>query len=366
MGRKRHQILTVVTTVAALTVSVVASMGLESAASAQTAPGWYHVVAASPDQTASASRDQAATLSRADAPAATPTATPTPTPTPTPSPTPTSKPKPKSGICTSATHPGLAAKISSGITAALAGRKDSVVGLTADDPAEGLSCAFHRTWHFYAASAIKVTIISALLRKVGGPAGLTANQRHLCYLMITQSDNDAATALWNDVGMTDMQAFLNAAGMRHTILNYAWGLTEITAQDELTLLRVLVTTRNVLSKRSRQYVLKLMAEVIPSERWGVSAGAPSKVTVHLKNGWLPYPGANDWRVNSIGAFTGKNISYQIVVLTGPVAGGQGEGYGITTIQLAAGVINRILARREGATPSSVAQPGPEALAAPGG
>ncbi len=80
-------------------------------------------------------------------------------------------PEAAASICTSAKHPKLAAKISGGIKAALAGRQDSVVGLTADDPAEDLSCAFHRTWHFYAASVIKVTILSALLRKIHGPSG---------------------------------------------------------------------------------------------------------------------------------------------------------------------------------------------------
>lgn len=274
---------------------------------------------------------------------------------------------PTVSICTSAKYPRLAARISSGITAALAGRNDSVVGLAAADPAEDLSCALHQTWHFYAASVIKVTIISALLRKVDGPAGLTSAQRHLAYLMITQSSNSAATSLWNDVGMTDMQAFLNRAGMQNTILSHAWGLTQITAQDELTLLRVLATNRKVLSKSSRRYVLWLMANVIPSERWGVSAGAPSDITVHLKNGWLPYPEADDWHINSIGAFTGKGINYQIVVLTGPPAdGGQGESYGIETVQLAANVINQILARRQGTTSTPTAQPGPAALAAPGG
>ncbi len=342
MGRVRREILTAAVAAATLTVTAVVGMSVEGVTPA------------------------GATPSRAGA--ASPTATPTPTPSPTSTATPPpKKPKPKAGICTSAKHPELAAKISSGIKAALAGRRDSAVGLTADDPAEDLSCAFHRTLHFYAASVIKVTIISALLRKVHGPSGLTAKQRKLAYLMITQSNNDAATALWNDVGMTDMQAFLNRAGMRHTILSDAWGLTQITAQDELTLLRVLTTSNKVLGKSSRQYTMRLMAEVIPSERWGVSAGAPSDVTVHLKNGWLPYPHAIDWRINSIGAFTGKHISYQIVVLTGPAtAAGQGESYGIQTIQLAADVINRILARRRGETASTPAEPGPAALHAPGG
>ena len=272
-----------------------------------------------------------------------------------------------SPICTSAKRPSLAARISRGIKDALAGRKDSVVGLAAADPAIGLTCQFQQRQHFYAASVIKATIISALLLKVGGPGGLTKRQRHLAYLMITQSNNNAATALWNDVGMTDMQRFLNKAGMRHTKLSYSWGLTLITAQDELKLLHLLTSPGKVLGKNSRSYVLSLMAQVIASERWGVSAGAPSDVTVHIKNGWLPYPGADDWHINSIGAFTGTNISYQIVVLTGPPAkGDQGESYGIQTVQAAAEVINRELAGHYSPSSAQAALPGPAALAAPGG
>jgi len=272
-----------------------------------------------------------------------------------------------SQICASAKRPKLAARISAGIKAALAGRKHSVVGLKASDPATGLTCWLHENTHFYSASVIKVTILSALLLKEHGPSHLTKRQRNLAYLMITQSSNNAATALWQDVGMTDMQQFLNKAGMRHTVLNEAWGLTDITASDELTLLHLLSYPGSVLGKNSRAYVLRLMAEVIPAERWGVPAGAPSDVTVHVKNGWLPYPGAGDWRINSIGAFTGKDINYQIVVLTGPPAsGGQSESYGIQTIQAVAEVINRELAGSPAASSGRAALPGPAALAAPGG
>ena len=271
-----------------------------------------------------------------------------------------------SHICTSAKRPKLAARISAGIRAALASRTDSVVGLTAADGAADLTCQLHQKRHFYAASVIKVTILSALLLKVNGPRGLTKRQRHLAYLMITQSDNDAATALWNDVGMTGMQTFLDKAGMWHTRLSDAWGLTLITAQDELTLLHLLTSSGTVLGKNSRQYVLSLMAQVIPGERWGVPAGAPSDVTVHVKNGWLPYPGAADWNINSIGAFTGQNIGYQIVVLTGPAAGGQGESYGIQTVQAVAEVINNDLAGRNAASEFSAGEPSRAALTARGG
>jgi hypothetical protein len=271
-----------------------------------------------------------------------------------------------SHICTSAKRPKLAARISAGIKAALAGRTDSVVGLKASDPAAGLFCRLNANTHFYAASVIKVTILSALLLKEHGPSHLTRQQRNLAYLMITQSDNNAATALWQDVGMRDMQRFLDKAGMRHTVLNGAWGLTEITARDELTLLQRLTSPGKPLGKNSRAYVLQLMAKVVSYERWGVPAGAPSDVTVHVKNGWLPYPGADDWNINSIGAFTGNHIGYQIVILTAPAAGGQTESYGIQTVQAAAEVINREIAGRSAADSARAALPGAAALAAPGG
>lgn len=255
------------------------------------------------------------------------------------------------GACTSAKHPKLAARISKYVTAALARRPYSSVGMTVDDRSIGLTCSLHASEHFISASVIKVTILSALLLKEHGPSHLTAAQRTLAQEMITESDDDAATALWNEVGIPGMQTFLNRAGMRHTVLNAAWGLTELTAHDEMTLLHHLTTSNKVLGKNSRKYVLTLMAEVVASQRWGVSADAPPDVTVHIKNGWLPYPdddlSSSDWHVNSIGAFTGKHIGYQIVVLTAPSSASdpeQTEGYGITTIEDAAGVVNRELKR----------------------
>jgi Beta-lactamase enzyme family len=241
--------------------------------------------------------------------------------------------------CASAAHPKLAARLASGITTALHGRR-LAVGLTVADSGLDLACKLDQGTHFDAASAIKVTIISALLLKVGGYGHLTADQHATAWAMITQSDNNAATKLWNEVGMAGMQRFLNLAKMSHTRLNSAWGLTELTAQDELTLLRLLASPGQVLSPISRRYVLGLMSHVIPAQRWGVPAGAPSDVTVHVKNGWLPYPTSSDWHVNSIGAFTGSHISYQIVVLT---AGSPSMDYGISAIQAAARVINRDLA-----------------------
>lgn len=253
------------------------------------------------------------------------------------------------GFCSSTKRPGLAERISTYVAKALAGRPNSTVGLAVHDARFDLTCSLHVHNHFIAASAMKVTIISALLLKVGGSSHLTKNQRNLAWLMITQSDNDAATDLFNEVGLTGMQRFLNRAKMTETELNAAWGLTLLTAHDEMTLLHLLTASNGVLSKNSRSYVRTLMAHVIASQRWGVSAGVPAGVTVHIKNGWLPYPSSSapDWHINSIGAFTGKNIAYQIAILTAPSSAShpqQTESYGIRTIEAAAGVVNRQLGR----------------------
>lgn len=244
-------------------------------------------------------------------------------------------------FCASAKHPALARKISRGISAALHGRR-SIAGLTVDDPAKDLTCALNQHWHFVAASVIKATILAALLRKRQQKhTFLTTREHQLAWRMITESDNAAASALWAQDGRYWLRHFLRLAEMTHTDLGPggAWGLSELTAHDEMLLLTTLTAKNPVLSSRSRRYELSLMAHVIPSQRWGVTAGAPKELTAHVKNGWLPYPVSDDWRINSIGAFTGHGRDYRIVVLT---ARNPTMAYGVATIQAVAEVINRHL------------------------
>lgn len=242
-----------------------------------------------------------------------------------------------SSICQSASRPVLAARLSSGILSALSGRS-SAVGLTVYDRVTGVTCKLHPHWHMDSASVVKVTILSALLRKEHG--NLTAAQKQLATQMITVSDNNAASELWAETGRPGLQSFLNLAGMQETQLgpDGYWGLTQITAHDEMTLLKLLTSKNSVLSAASCGYVLNLMAHVIPSERWGVPAGAPTSVTVHVKNGWLPQP-THAWRIHSIGSFSGHGRDYMIVVLTwnNPTM-----TYGVDTVQAVAEVINRAL------------------------
>ncbi len=244
-------------------------------------------------------------------------------------------------VCKSAAHPALAARIVRGVRAAMRTRS-SVVGFTVDDRVKGVTCTFKQGRRFYSASVVKVTILAALLRELAVKHQyLTNAQAALATKMITVSDNNAASALWNEVGRWNLQHFLNLAQMKQTVLGPggAWGLTQITAHDELLLLKLLTSKNSVLDSASRSYELSLMARVIPSERWGVPAGAPADLTVHVKNGWLPYPVSNDWHINSIGSFSGHGHDYMIVVLT---TRNPTMAYGVNTVQAIAKVINHQL------------------------
>jgi beta-lactamase class A len=245
-----------------------------------------------------------------------------------------------SASCSSSSHPALAARIGRDIQAARRGRA-STVAVAVDDPGLGLVCWLNRFSSFDSASVVKVTILAALLRKAEDQhRNLTATEAARARSMITRSDNNATSALWAELGRRYLQHFLGVAAMRHTTLGPGgyWGLTQITANDQVVLLRLLLNGNAVLDPASRSYALKLMAEVIPSQRWGVPAGAPTSLTVHVKNGWLPRA-THGWRIHSIGCFTGHGGSYSIVVLT---QDNPTMAYGIATIQAIARAINHDL------------------------
>ena len=243
-------------------------------------------------------------------------------------------------LCRSTSHRALADKIARDIQAARRGRV-STVAVRVDDPGKRLGCWLHSAWHFDSASVVKVTILGALLRKaLDQHRYLTNTEAAQASVMITSSDNDAASALWDELGRRYLQHFLNVARMKQTVLGPGgyWGLTRITAHDEVLLLRLLLTRNRVLDLASRRYALSLMAQVIGSQRWGVPAGAPARLTVHVKNGWLPLQ-THGWRVNSIGCFTGRHGGYSIIVLT---QNNLTMAYGIRTIDGIARAIQRDL------------------------
>ncbi|MGW4562067.1 serine hydrolase [Streptomyces sp. NPDC004561] len=241
--------------------------------------------------------------------------------------------------CTSA-KAGLAAKLQKDITAALANRKSTVaVGLY--DRSTSTTCTLRATSSYDSASTVKVTVLATLLWDAKKHNRyLTDTESSLAKAMITKSDNDATTKLWKQLGMTKIKGFLAAAGMTRTVpgANGYWGLTQENVTDEQKLLKLVTAKNSVLSDNSRAYILKLMGQVISSQRWGTPAGAPSTVSVHVKNGWLQRS-THGWRVHSLGTFNGAGHDYMISVLT---QDNSTMDYGVTTIQNVAKAIHKDL------------------------
>ncbi|MGW0130051.1 serine hydrolase [Streptomyces sp. NPDC003299] len=241
--------------------------------------------------------------------------------------------------CTSA-KAGLAAKLKKDITGALAGRKGTVaIGLY--DRSTNTTCTLRATSSYDSASTVKVTVLATLLWDAKKHNRyLTDREVSLTRAMITKSDNNATSALWKQLGMSKIKGFLAAAGMTRTTPGSGgyWGLTQINVNDEQKLLKLVTARNSVLSDNSRAYILKLMGQVVSSQRWGTPAGAPSKVAVHVKNGWLQRA-THGWRVHSLGTFNGAGHDYTITVLT---QDNSTMSYGVTTIQNVAKAIHKDL------------------------
>ena len=190
------------------------------------------------------------------------------------------------------------------------------------------------------ASIVKLDILETLYGRQGGPAGLPAGEQALAQQMMEDSDNSAATSLWNDVGgPATIRSFNAAAGLTHTSPSSCvscpgfawpgWGLSTTTPADQLTLLRQLIKPSPLLTDEQRHAALQFMENVAPSQRWGVTGGVPPQATVAVKDGWLPLDAANtDWQINSIGWVSGSGRDYLMAVLT---TGNPTEQYGIDTI-----------------------------------
>ena len=220
------------------------------------------------------------------------------------------------------------------------------VGVIAVDVQAGVVVSSAAHVASYTASIVKLDILAALLlqRQDAGRLPTTAEQAH-ARRMITESDNDAATALWERIGGSSGLAKANRRlGLRETVPGSGslWGLTRTTAADQVRLLTVVTGYGGVLAQAGvagnvgalkaaqRAYVVRLMEQVDDDQAWGVSAAAAGEGTA-LKNGWLPYSGDGyRWLVNSIGRVrTADGSTLLVAVLSRRSAS---FAYGVATVE----------------------------------
>jgi hypothetical protein len=188
------------------------------------------------------------------------------------------------------------------------------------DPESGES-ATYGTGVFDTASIVKVDILAALLLRAQDAGRVpTADEKAYAVDMIENSDNDAATALWQAIGAAEG---LDAANERFGLTateggdGPLWGLTQTTAADQIALLRqVFGAEGSALSEDSRAYLRELMGRIAEDQRWGVSAAADGADGAWaLKNGWLRRSTTGLWVVNSIGRVTSGGHDRLVAVLS---------------------------------------------------
>ena len=193
---------------------------------------------------------------------------------------------------------------------------------------------------FIAASSMKVPILLAFLNTIEQQGrGPTDGERGLMTTMIENSNNDSATALYNEVGgAPGVAAYMQRIGVSGLSVNpKAWGWSLISPWTMVNLL-TLLNAGAILTPQDRTLALTLMENVEADERVGVGDTAPPGATVAMKDGWVIGPDGL-WAVNSSGIVTTRGETYIIAAYT---QGQPSLGAGQSTIrQICATVAARL-------------------------
>ncbi len=199
----------------------------------------------------------------------------------------------------------------------------------------------------HAWSTMKAPVLVTLLREYEAkdrpfPGRARANAT----LALEQSDNAAAETLFAalqrtrgglDGASAAVQQTLAHAGDETTTVNTlpndqgftTWGQSVWSNTGEVTFYQALARGC-LLSPRSTGYVLGLMGDVIPSQRWGAGAvGYPSAVPLAFKAGWGPEAGGG-YLVRQTAIVGSGDRGYVLSMLALPAGGSFAEGVSLVT------------------------------------
>jgi hypothetical protein len=127
---------------------------------------------------------------------------------------------------------------------------------------------------------------------------LRAHERRLLSSMIRRSDNAAASEIYRRVGNGGLRALARRAHMhRFTPAGPVWGNSRIDAADQA---RFVLSIDRLLPRRHRAYGMRLLARIVPRQRWGIARVRPRGWRLYFKGGW--------------GSGTGR-VDHQVALLT---------------------------------------------------
>ncbi|GAC1664275.1 MAG: hypothetical protein PVS3B1_39740 [Ktedonobacteraceae bacterium] len=169
---------------------------------------------------------------------------------------------------------------------------------------------------FTVASSIKVPILLTFLDMLEREGrGASDYEQNLMTTMIENSDNDAASSLYEEVGCPDgVNAYMQKIGLGELSIDPdAWGWSLISPRTMVDLFTML-NSGDILTEQDRSLALNLLENVESDQQVGVGDTAPPGATIALKDGWV-IADDNLWAVNSSGIVTTSRDTYIISVYT---------------------------------------------------
>lgn len=142
----------------------------------------------------------------------------------------------------------------------------------------------HREHATYpSASIVKAMLLAAELRRLTAE-GLPADPstRSLLEAMITYSDNDAATAIYNRVGDAGLHAVAERVGMEDFEVSTSWGYARVSAAD---MTRLFAGLDDLLPNAQAELGKGLLGSIVPDQSWGIPAATGAGWSVRFKGGW---------------------------------------------------------------------------------
>jgi len=182
------------------------------------------------------------------------------------------------------------------------------------------------------ASVLKVILMGAYLeRRSVANRPLRAADRRLLAPMIRRSANPPADHITNLLGPTVIHRYAHESGLATFRLRSPWGLSEIRAREMAPFMR---RFDRQLPWRHRRYARRLLATVVPSQRWGIASFAlPAGWQLFFKSGW----GSGTGRVCHQVALLERGSRRIAVAIT--IEHSPSHGYGTQTLR---GVSRRLL------------------------
>jgi beta-lactamase class A len=193
-------------------------------------------------------------------------------------------------------------------------------------------------WHegetFASASVVKAMMLVAYLRKGNVPhRGLHRSEKRVLRPMIEKSDNDAANKIYVAVGAEGLNELAHDAHLKHFHTQPLWGATTLTPATQA---RFFAHIERYIPKRHESYAMRLLASVVPRQRWGLPPVQPRGWRIYFKGGWAPSSAEGGWRINQVATLRTRRRSIGVAVMTRQ---NPSKKYGTETIE---GVGKRLL------------------------